>query len=184
MTLYYAINKARSKTFGQPSVSVEFPLRHFPPHPYMVVFKFKDVQRCIAAKYMAQSVFYSQKLRPLSNQSRLPTLGGSCYFFPSRMMLSFAYHSGIGCFPNISRCLSSCVSSFLACRVPPLQVAPLPPAPLSSILPSWYSFTFLAPCAFVALCTFVVAVHTFLAISTLLSRKLFFPTLKFSMCLN
>jgi len=42
------------------------------------------------------------------------TLGGSCYLFPSGRMLDFAYHSGIGCFPNISRCLSSFLRLFFS----------------------------------------------------------------------
>ena len=55
-----------------------------------------------------------EELCPPLNKAVYHTLGGSCYFFPSRGMFGFAYHSGIGCFPKISRCLSSFLRLFFS----------------------------------------------------------------------
>jgi len=140
MTLYYAINKARSKTFGQPSVNVEFPLRHFPSHPYMFVFKFKDVQRCIAGEYMAQPLFHSKNCAHRSiKPSTIPLADLAISFRAEGCSVSHTILASAAFLKFHAVSPPSCVSSFLACRVAPLQVASLPLAPLYPIqLPSFF----------------------------------------------
>jgi hypothetical protein len=137
MTLYYAINKARSKTFGQPSVNVEFPLHHFPPHPYMFVFKFKDVQGCIAGQYIVHPSSFARIVA--TAQSWPSTTPSADLAISFRAEGSLVLHTIPA---SAASLIFHAVSSFLACRVAPLQVDSLPLAPLYPIqLPSFFQLS-------------------------------------------